>query len=251
MANRPSRKRPAPTKISKPFPWGMVVGSTLLAAALIGIVVYAALNQGAGFTDPTEAADKQFPGIRVSEDLARDHVPGDVDYPTVVPVGGPHNAVPQQCAVYEAEIPAEHAVHSLEHGAVWVTYRPDLPADQVSTLTDEVEGNPYGLLSPQPGQTEPILLSAWTRQLAVDNADDGRIGDFINAYASGPQTPERGAACSGNTTTGGSPAGAPVAPANPVPTAPAASTAPSAPASQAPSAPASQAPSAPAATPTS
>lgn len=215
MSNRPSRKRPVPTKISKPFPWGMVAGSTLLAAALIGIVVYAALNQGAGFEDPTEKADKSFTGIRVSNDLDRGHVQGDVDYPTVVPVGGEHNGVPQQCAVYEAQIPAEHALHSMEHGAVWVTYRPDLPADQVSKLTEEIEGNPYGLLSPQPGQTEPILLTAWGRQLTVDNADDGRIGDFVTTYASGPQTPERGAACAGNTTTGAIPAGAPAAPASP------------------------------------
>lgn len=221
MANRPSRKRPAPTKISKPFPWGMVAGSTLLAAALIGIIVYAALNQGQGFEDPVERADKAFSGINVSTDLARDHVQGDVEYPTAVPVGGEHNSLPQQCAVYEAEIPAEHALHSLEHGAIWITYRPDLPADQVSTLTEEVDGNPYGLLSPQPGQTEPILATAWGRQLAVDSADDGRISEFVNTYASGPQTPEPGASCAGNTTTGSSPAGAAPAPVNPAPSEPA------------------------------
>lgn len=236
MANRPSRKRPAPTKISKPFPWGMAAGSALLAAALVGILVYAAMNQGQGFEDPIEKADKSFPAITVSDDLAREHVQGDVDYPTVVPFGGEHNPLPQQCGVYDEQIAAEHAVHSLEHGAVWVTYRPDLPDEQVEKLTDEVEGNPYGLLSPQPGQDAPILLTAWGRQVAVQDAEDERISDLINTYASGPQTPERGAACAGTTTTGATPVGtAPDGsvppPASPVPSPSASGPAPSPPAS--------------------
>ena len=220
MSQRTSRKRPPPTKNSKPFPWVMLAGSVLLGAALLGIIVYAAMNQGKGFEDPVEKADKAFTGIQVSDDLERGHVQGEVDYPTPVPVGGPHNNVAQQCAVYEEEIAAEHAVHSLEHGAVWITYRPDLPADQVAALSEQVEGNPYGLMSPQPGQTEPILLRAWGRRLSVPNADDGRIGDFVRTYASGPQTPERGAACSGTSATGSSPGGLAPAPVSPVPASP-------------------------------
>ena len=85
---------------------------------------------------------------------------------TRAPDGGNHNPYPQTCQVYTAAIVPEHAVHSLEHGAVWVTYRPDLPADQVQTLTDEVTGNPYRMLSPYPGQTAAVALPAWSRRLA-------------------------------------------------------------------------------------
>lgn len=224
--------RPAPIKIQKSFPWGTVLGSVALAAVLIGIVAYAALNQGSGFEDPVERADKRFPGLVVAGELSRDHVDGNVDYPEEPPMGGEHSSLPQQCGVYTEQIPSEHAVHSLEHGAVWVTYRPDLPADQVKKLTDVVDGDPYGLLSPLPGQQSPIELTAWGRQLAVDNADDGRIQDFVSTYTSGPSTPERGAACVGNTGTGSSPVGAAPdgsmpAPAAPAPAAPAPATSPS------------------------
>jgi hypothetical protein len=93
------------------------------------------------------------------------------------------------------------------HGAVWITYQPDLPEDQVKELADTVEGNPYGLLSPVPDQSSPIMLTAWGRQLPVDKADDKRVEQFVETYVSGPQTPERGAACLGSTATGTTPAG--------------------------------------------
>ena len=210
----PTSRRAAPTKVSKPFPWGTVLGSVVLAALLVGVVGYAFANQGEGVRDLVRNPDAAIEGVQVAdtEDLARDHVAGAVDYPSVPPNGGAHNSVPQSCAVYDEPIPAEHAVHSLEHGAVWITYNDELAEDQVEVLAGKVEGDPYGLMSPVPDQESPIVLSAWGRTLELDSASDSRIDDFIEAYASGPQTPERGAACIGNTTTGEL-AAAPVAPA--------------------------------------
>lgn len=212
--NPPTSRRAAPTKVSKPFPWGTVLGSVVLAALLVGIVGYAFANQGEGVRDLVRNPDAAIEGVQVAdtEDLARGHVAGAVDYETVPPNGGDHNSVPQSCAVYDEPIPAEHAVHSLEHGAVWITYNDDLPDDQVEELAGKVEGDPYGLMSPVPDQDSPIVLTAWGRTLELDSASDSRIDDFIEGYASGPQTPERGAACIGNTSTGEL-APAPVAPA--------------------------------------
>lgn len=200
----PSSRRGAPTKVTKPFPWGTAVGSVVLAAVLIGTVAYAATNQGAGVSDLLRSPDQAIAGIQVTPtaELTRNHVAGTVDYPTLPPNGGDHNAAPQQCAVYTAEIAPEHAVHSLEHGAVWVTYQDSVPADQIASLAGRVSNNPYRMMSPLAAQTSPIVLSAWGRDLSVDTASDPRIDDFLTAYTNGPQTPERGAACIGVTTTG-------------------------------------------------
>lgn len=204
MARTPaSPRRAAPTKVSKPFPWGTVIGSVVLGAALIGLITYAAFNQGSGVRDLVRNPDAAIEGVAVADgDLKRDHVAGPVKYPQTPPNSGAHNATPQQCDVYTEPIAPEHAVHSLEHGAVWITYNDDVPADQVEKLAAKVEGDPYGLMSPVPEQKSPINLSAWGRRLSVDNADDSRIDDFIEGYRSGPQTPERGAACIGTTATG-------------------------------------------------
>ncbi len=228
-----SSRRAAPTKISKPFPWGVALGSAVLALALIGLLVYAVMNQGGGVSNP----DDEIAGVVVADEeaLSRNHVEGAVDYPQEPPNGGDHNGVPQQCAVYTEAIAPEHAVHSLEHGAVWATYNDDATEGDVETLTERVEGDPYRMLSPDPEQDSPVVLTAWGRTLELDSADDGRLGEFFDAYTNGRQTPEPGAACAGNTSTG------PIAPAAPAPAA-------SAPAAPAPAAsdPAASAPATPA-----
>ncbi len=205
-----SSRRTAPTKVAKPFPWGTVLGSGVLAVVLIGIIAFAALNQGSGrnrlLTDP----DNAIKGVAVATgDLSRGHVQGQVKYAQTPPNAGDHNAAPQQCAVYTAPIAPEHALHSLEHGAVWVTYNDSLPAAQVEELSSKVQGDRYRLLSPEPEQKSPINLSAWGRRLSVDSASDTRVDEFLTAYTNGPQSPERGAACIGNTTTGPVQAAAP------------------------------------------
>jgi hypothetical protein len=95
----------------------------------------------------------------------------------------------------------ENAVHSMEHGAVWITYQPTLPAAEVTTLQHAVAGKSYVILSPYPGLPPTVVASAWGVQLGLAGASDPRLAQFINYYQQGPQTPEQGATCSGGTGT--------------------------------------------------
>ena len=225
-----SSRRAVAAKVNKPFPWGVVLGSVALGAALVGLLVYAALNQGGGISRVLTDPDNAISGVVVADEekMGRNHVAGPVAYPEVPPPGGDHSGVPQTCAVYSEPIAPEHAVHSLEHGAVWVTYSERAGEDDVATLTGLVEGDPHRLMSPVPDQDSPIVLTAWGRTLKVESADDERVEQFLQAYTNGDQTPEPGAACVGNTTTGplpGQPAppAATPPPATPTPAASAAS----------------------------
>ena len=89
-------------------------------------------------------------------------------------------------------------MHSLEHGAVWITYDPQLPEDRVTALRDEFDGE-YLLVSPhvELDGTGEVVASAWGVQLRATSVDDEGLDDFVSAYREGPQTPELGAACSG------------------------------------------------------
>jgi len=90
-------------------------------------------------------------------------------------------------------------VHSLAHGAVWITYRPELAADQVQVLKT-LAADDYMLLSPYPGLDHPVVASTWNHQLALDRADDAALPAFIAEFKNNPDsTPEFGAACLGGT----------------------------------------------------
>lgn len=136
-------------------------------------------------------------GLRRVAGLSRGH-DEQVDYSgqELPPVGGIHSGVWQNCGIYDQPVEAKNAVHSMEHGAVWVTYHPELPAGDVESLQDTVRGQPFVLLSPYPELRSPIVMTAWGIQLELDSAGDSRIDDFINRYQRGPQTPEPGAPCS-------------------------------------------------------
>ena len=103
----------------------------------------------------------------------------------------------QNCGIYDTPVPDERAVHSLEHGAVWLTYRPDLPAADVERLRRLARGHTHILLSPYPDNPTPIVASAWQTQLRLDTYDEPKLLSFINTYERGRQTPEPGAACQG------------------------------------------------------
>ncbi|GHF58381.1 hypothetical protein HNQ07_004039 [Deinococcus metalli] len=136
-------------------------------------------------------------GVTTFDYTGGEHQDGKITYREALPVGGPHNPAWQNCGEYQAELYPEYAVHSLEHGAVWVTYRPTLDQESIQTLRSALNGRTHTLLSPRSTQTSPIVLTAWNAQLNVEKASDPRVGKFIQKYEQGGTAPEIGASCSG------------------------------------------------------
>lgn len=145
--------------------------------------------------------------------LGHTHVPGPVQYSVTPPVGGDHNATWMNCGVYDKPVPAERAVHNLEHGAVWITYQPSLPSSEVNQLRAffgrQTVISPGGAtpsryldLTPYPGLPAPIVASSWGFQLRLTSPTDLRLQQFVHTFrASQKYTPEYGAPCTGGTGT--------------------------------------------------
>lgn len=166
----------------------LTAGLVIAVVVAVGGVVWAVQ---AGTEDPTPGALDE---VQTFSYQAAEHTDDPVEYDESPPVGGPHEPVWEECGFYDEEIDQERAVHSMEHGAVWITYDPALPSAEVATLKDRLSEN-YTLLSPYPDQPAPVVATAWNTQLLLDGPDDPRLDDFVTEYRQGPQTPEPGASC--------------------------------------------------------
>jgi len=178
-------------KWSKPTTARRVVAAFAVAGiiASVGFLWFPWLPFSALPTGP--AGTDSFP---VAE---RAHVQRPVAYGQVPPVGGDHAPIWQNCGFYDFQLRNENAVHSLEHGAVWITYRSDLPEEQVSALRELAHRRDYILVSPYPDLPAPVVASAWGKQLRLDSADDPHLEEFISAFRLGRQAPEPGERCDG------------------------------------------------------
>ncbi|MFB7721803.1 MULTISPECIES: DUF3105 domain-containing protein [unclassified Nocardia] len=189
--------------VKRNIPW-MTIAAVVAVLALIGGI--------AAFLVPKYNAKEEIknPSAYIDGVVKKDYPAGlhvsstqRVAYDQAPPFGGPHDGSWAACMgnVYAKAIRTENAVHSLEHGAVWITYNPD-KVDQatIDTLKKKVEGQQYMLMSPYPGLDTPISLQAWGHQLKLQKADDSRVDRFIKDLRLNSNTyPEVGASCANPT----------------------------------------------------
>lgn len=162
-----------------------------LVAGIAALIIYAV------YAFYSTSDDVGIAGVQFLGSPAQGHEQGVIAYETTPPIGGIHNPVWQNCGVYAQPVGNENAVHSMEHGAVWITYSPDMEAAAVEQLRNVARGRSHVLLSPFEGLPSPVVASAWGIQLQLDSADDSRLPRFISRYEQGEQTPEPGATCRG------------------------------------------------------
>src|SRR4051794_20715985 len=165
--------------------------------ALISAVVSACASPATPTPIPVSASAPELTGIETYGNLLQTHTTDPVTYPQSPPVGGPHDPVWQNCGFYDQPVRNENAVHSMEHGAVWITYQPDLPAKEVEILHEMARTHSFLVVSPYPGLSTPVVVTAWGLQLKLESAEDERLLEFVTKYMQGPQTPELGAPCQG------------------------------------------------------
>ena len=116
-----------------------------------------------------------------------------VEYNSNPPTSGNHWPVPLSDGVYSAEKPDEAIIHSLEHGRVWVSYKPSIPEQTKKTLEDLLKKYNGTVLTPRSANDMDIALTAWNRLDTFNLESDGtfneqRIIDFINRWRNkGPE----------------------------------------------------------------
>jgi hypothetical protein len=193
------RTRPTTQVVTKQRPWGLISAAVAVVVFAVAVIGYAVVQVNRANADKVTSAE-EIDGVEVYDYAnGQGHVTTPVDYSESPPVGGEHDGEWADCTgtVYSVDIRNENAVHSLEHGAVWITYDPQrVSEDDIATLSDMVDGTSGLMLSPRPGLGAPISLQSWNNQLTVDSATDPRLQQAADFLAFNPDsTPEPGATC--------------------------------------------------------
>ncbi|MCA1693979.1 MAG: DUF3105 domain-containing protein, partial [Actinobacteria bacterium] len=143
---------------------------------------------------PSGATVPLFQAVETFSVADRHHTRDPVRYAQTPPVGGAHDPAWEPCRFHDGPVRTERGVHSLEHGAIWVTYRPDLPADQIDVLA-RLRGSRKKMLVSRwdEGLPAPVVVSSWGHQLKLASAADPRLVQFAEAFSD--QSPEPNGPC--------------------------------------------------------
>jgi uncharacterized protein DUF3105 len=196
------RTRPPTQVVTQSRPWGLIAAAVAVVVFAAAAITYAVVQVRASDAAKVEALD-EISGVQSFDYAAgQEHVSTPVAYDQSPPVGGPHDGEWADCTgtVYDADIRHENAVHSMEHGAVWIAYDPDkVSGDDVEKLAGLVDGVSGRLLSPYAGLDSAVSLQSWNHQLKVDSVDDPRIEQFADLLTFNGDVeghyPEIGASC--------------------------------------------------------
>ncbi len=187
--NKSKNKQPKSQSLPGESAWPKRLAWAGGIALVVGLVAIVALSQPElrGVPDGTS---NEAVGDPV-------HVEGEVYAAGEVPAGGQHSPIWQNCGFYGGEVATENVLHSLEHGAVWISYGENVADDDVQSLRRFVSRNEKVVVSMVPGQDSPIIATAWARQLDLDDAADSRLEQFVNEFTGASSAPEPGGRCSG------------------------------------------------------
>ena len=155
------------------------------------------LVAGCGSSGAENTSSSSLTGVEIERAASRNHTQATVTYSgKKPPSGGDHYPLPLTCGAYSEQPPDELAVHSLEHGAVWIAFSADLDSASIQQLRAFAKQTKI-IVSPSTGLDSPIVLVAWEHRLELQSAADPRIQQFIDAFGNGKVAPESNAACFG------------------------------------------------------
>lgn len=159
-----------------------------LAVVTIGLLAFVTLSK-----EP----EKPRPGSE-HQDNGRQHVQSK-DYGGEEPPTSGDHAEPLAWQVYDQEIPDANVIHNMEHGGVYISYRPDLPKEQIDKIKS-LFSKPYSnssfspikaVVAPRANNKAPIVMSSWTRSQSFESFDEARMIEYYLANIG--KSPEPGA----------------------------------------------------------
>lgn len=157
------------------------------------LIVAGVVLVGFGLISWYRRSQAELPGTVVSAQ-GRDHIAAGAahePYNSNPPTSGAHFANPARWGTYAQELPDEQLVHNLEHGGIWISYRPGVPQDLKLKLEEFYKkwGSKI-IVTPRAANDADIAVVAWGRleKFSAGEFSVDRVEEFIKAYRNrGPE----------------------------------------------------------------
>jgi len=150
-----------------------VIGAVSVIA--LGLLVWGGMILSRG---SISAPGESFP------DQGQEHVALDYQfaYNSNPPTSGPHYASPANWGVYDYEANDKLFIHNMEHGGVWISYKPSVDThvvDHLKAIVDEFGGSKL-VMTPRAADDSDIAVAAWTRLFKISLAGGDITEDQLN-----------------------------------------------------------------------
>ncbi len=140
---------------------------------------------------------KPLMGDEIS-DLGRGHIPDgtQLQFDSNPPTSGQHYDKWITRGIYDKPQPDGNLVHSLEHGAVILSYKVDLPNEDVEKIKSVFSSVSVSkkIMVPRDNLDVPVALTSWGRLLklqTIDATSEAKIKEFMETNED--RGPEKGA----------------------------------------------------------
>jgi hypothetical protein len=143
------------------------IGVIIVGGILLGWVGVRAIRRGAA-----DLPGKFYPS-QGQEHIALKAEPPK-PYNSNPPSSGGHYASPANWGIYDYEVNDKIFIHNLEHGGIWIAYRPAVSpkiVEELKSLVNELGGSKI-VMAPRSANDADIAVAAWSRVLKIDSAGE-------------------------------------------------------------------------------
>jgi len=172
----------------------VIAGIAILTLIILGGGIWLLTAQN---TKEQTKLSKPLVGEEIA-DQGRGHVPDGtkLDFNSNPPTSGRHFAKWTTAGFYDKSQEDGNLVHSLEHGAVIVSYKSDLPKDDVEKIKSFFSSVSVSkkIMVPRDNLDVPVALTSWGRLLklqTIDATTEAKIKEFMETNED--RGPEKGA----------------------------------------------------------
>ena len=158
------------------------IAIVIISAFIYGIYFLAKITGPKGEDFSREVTEMGASHISVGSTLPK--------YTSNPPTSGPHYVQTAQSGFRRRSVTDQNIIHNLEHGDVWISYRPDISDSMKEELRQFASAKV--IITPREANDTDIALASWGRLDAFNIEGDSlpleRIKDFVKRYVGkGPE----------------------------------------------------------------